>query len=228
MKNLLDGSFAPLTYAWGFIEAPLQAANDALYKWRSSHFNKLTTSSFSSSLGEALQRLEPLTIPPRRELLIQTESPWTAYFDNAADGGDPASPVGYLAESMKCRTLAVTCVPQTSMTYGAVQFQLFAPERREFLNYERSISAANDGGRWVFSATGTVQPYEETSQYEAPGIRNRFTAEMLEAYCAALGIRLFAADFYGPEAVLINIHDALPKHHPLLTLTEARKKLGLE
>jgi hypothetical protein len=236
MRNLLDRRFAPLTYAWGFIEAPLQSVNDALFKWRSSHLSKVTTSSFKSSLEKALHRLEPLTMPPRRELLMQTESPWTAYFDNAAAGGDPASPVGYLAESLKCRALAVACVPHTLQserkdakgTYGAVQFQLFAPERREFLNYERSVSVANDGGRWVFSATGTVQPYEKTSQYEARRIRDRFTPEMLEEYCAAIGIRLFAADFYGSAAILIKVYDPLPPHHPVLTLTEARKKLGLK
>jgi hypothetical protein len=236
MKQLLDGRFAPLTHAWGFLEAPLQLVGDALYKWTSANVSKVTLEPFEASLGEALLRLEPLTIPPRKQLLMQTVSPWTAYFDNGANGGDPATAVGYLAEYLKCRALAVACVPQTLLserkdakgTYGAVQFQLFAPVRREFLNYERSISVANDGGRWVFNATGTVQPYEKTTNYEAPRIRNRFTPEMLEEYCAALGIRLFAPDFYGPGAILIEVHDPLPPHHPELTLTEARVKLGLE
>ena len=167
---------------------------------------------------------------------MQTKSPWTAYFDNAAYGGDPASALGHLAELLKCRTLAVACVPQTLSskdkdakgTYGAVQFQLFAPERREFLNYERSISVANDGGRWVFNVTGSVQPYEKTDSYEASRVMDRFTPELLEEYCAALEIRLFETNFYGPDAVLVDIADPLPPHHPRLTLTEARKKLGIE
>jgi hypothetical protein len=236
MKQLLDGDFAPLTHSWGFLEAPLQVVGDALYKWTSSNANKVTIEPFQASLTESLFRLEPLTMPPRKKLLMQTVSVWTAYFDNGATGGDPESAVGYLAEVLKCRALAVACVPHTLLserkdakgTYGAVQFQLFAPERREFLNYERSISAANDGGRWVFNATGTVQPFEKTTNYEAPRIRNRFTPEMLEEYCAALEINLFAADFYGPGAILIKVHDPLPAHHPVLTLTEARMKLGLE
>jgi hypothetical protein len=236
MKQLLDGKFAPLTHAWGFLEAPLQLVGDALCKWTRSNVSKVTYESFEGSLIEALLRLEPLTMPPRRKLLMQTASDWTAYFDNGSNGGDPASAVGYMAEYLKCRGLAVACVPQTLMserkdakgTYGAVQFQLFAPEPREFLNYERSISVANDGGRWVFNATGAVQPYEKPANYEARGIRNRFTPEILEEYCAALGIRLFAVDFYGRDAMLIKVHDPLPPHHPVLTLTEARMKIGLQ
>jgi hypothetical protein len=236
LKQLLDGEFAPLTYAIGFIEAPLRLVGDAFYKWRSSHCKKVTTSSFSSSLAEALINLPPLIVPPRKALLLQTDSQWTAYFDNGTNGGDPFPPMSYLAEHLKCRGLAVTCVPHTLKsehkdargTYGAVQFELFAPEPREFLNYERSISAANDGGHWVFNATGTVQPYEQTDRYAAPGISDRFTPEMLEDYCRALGIKVFDQGFYGPEAVLIRIHDGLPRSHKPLTLREAREELGLE
>ena len=141
-----------------------------------------------------------------------------------------------MARCLKYRGLAVRCVPHTlkserkdaKRTYGAVQFEPFASERQEFLNYERSISAANDGGRWVFSATGTVRPYENIAQYDAPRVRDRFTPEMLEKYCVALGIKLFDADFYGPDAILIEVNDPLPRHHPVLTLVEARQELGLE
>jgi hypothetical protein len=236
MKQLLDGEFAPLTYAWGFLESPLQITGDMLYEWTSQNVTRVESSTMKSTLPQALLELQPLTSPPRKKLLMQTHSPWTAYFDNGANGGDPASAVGYLAGLLKCRGLAVTCVPHTLKserkdakgTYGAVQFELFAPEPREWLNYERSISAANDGGRWVFNATGTVQPFEKTTQYEVPRIMDRFTPEMLEEYCSALGINLFAADYYGPDAILIQIHDPLPPNHPALTLSEARMRLGVE
>lgn len=236
MKSLLGGELAPITYAWGFIEAPLQSVRDAFHKWRSALYKNVTTLSFRSSLREALLQLQPLTVPPRKELLMETSSSWTAYFDNSIQGGDPFPPISYMAEYLKCRSLAVTCVPHTLKsedkdakgTYGAVQFELFAPEPTEFLNYERSISAANDGGHWVFNATGTVQPYEKLAQYQAPRIRDRFTPEMLEEYCASLGIKLFDGDFYGSEAILVEIDDPARRDLRRLTLREARGELGLE
>ena len=90
-------------------------------------------------------------------------------------------------------------------TYGIVQFELFAPQPREFLNYERSVGALHDGTRWCFEVQGTVQPYEEVDQYSARKIRDRFTPEMLERYCSALGIRIFDETFYrGPGLLVVN------------------------
>ena len=183
----------------------------------------------------ALLRLEPLITPPRRELLVKTKSSWTAYFDNGTNGGDPTGPIGYLAQRLKCRGLAVRCVPHTLRdessdakgTYGSMQFGLFAPEPREWLNYERAITAANDGGKWVFITTGTIQPYETPERYNAKRIRDRFTDEMLEDYCRALGIELFDPDFYGPEGLLVEVLDPLPPRHVPLSLAEARLRIGL-
>jgi hypothetical protein len=236
LTGLLDGKLAPLTYAWGFMEAPLQLVGDTFHKWSSSNHNKVTSSPFSSTLANALLQLQPLIVPPRRRLLMETGSSWTAYFDNGSDGGDPFGPVSYMSELLKCRGLTVACVPHTLTskrkdakgTYGAVQFELFAPEPREISNHERSVSAANDGGRWCFNVFGTVQPYEKIDQYKARKIKDRFTPEMLEAYCEALGIKLFDAEFYGPDGILITIHDPLPPNHKPLTLREARLSLSLD
>jgi len=49
--------------------------------------------------------------------------------------------------------------------------------RTEFLNYERTVSSTFDGSRWVFSADGTEQWFEETEAYKARRIRDQFTSE---------------------------------------------------
>jgi hypothetical protein len=111
--------------------------------------------------------------------------------------------------------------------YGAVQFQLFAPHETAFLNYERSVSATNDGGQWSFGADGTVQPFEELETYQKRKIIDRFTPDMLKRYCYALGIRVDSPDFYGPRSVLISSSDPLPADWPKLSLGEVRHKMGL-
>lgn len=187
-------------------------------------------------LEQSLLKMEPLTTPHRKRLLISTQSIWTAYFDNGINGGDPFTPIGYLSQQLRCRGLAVTCVPHTLVndskdargTYGAVQFRLFAPEPRDFLNIERSIVAMNDGGKWIFETSGSAQLFERVERYKAKRIRDRFTDELLEEYCQALGIKLFDSDFYGPAGVLIEILDPIPAGQTVLTLTDARRRLGFE
>lgn len=236
MKSLLENKFAPLTFAWGFLESSLQTVGETFIEWRRSHLSKIKVTSINELLATALLKLQPLITPPRKELLLETRSGWTAYFDNGINGGDPASPMGYLAQRLKCRGLAITCVPHTLKdertdtkgTYGAVQFELFAPEPREWLNYERAIGASNDGGKWVFINEGALLPFEMPERYKAKRIRDRFTDEMLEDYCRALGIELFHADFYGPKGLLVEIGDRLPPEHVPLTLAEARQSIGFE
>jgi hypothetical protein len=88
-----------------------------------------------------------------------------------------------------------------------VQFELFADHPTDFLNYERTITVTKEATRWEFEADGTVQPFERTEKYKERRIKDRFTPEMLEEYCAALGIRLFDPAFYGPDGWLIEDPD---------------------
>ena len=49
---------------------------------------------------------------------------------------------------------------------------------------------------------GEIQPYEQTANYRKRKVADRFTAEMLKSYCAALGIELFNANSYGGQCLL--------------------------
>jgi hypothetical protein len=63
----------------------------------------------------------------------------------------------------------------------------------------------NDVDGWEFAAEGEVQPYEQTENYRKRRITDRFTAEMLESYCGALGLDLFNPDFYGKESLVVHM-----------------------
>ena len=116
---------------------------------------------------------------------------------------------------------------QSKGTYGAVEFELFGPEKTDFLNYIRSISAANDGGRWRFATNGTPQPFEKLERYSVKKIADRLTPELLADYCKALEIQLFDEAFYGSRGLLISINDPLPRGWTGLTLEQARLEHGL-
>ena len=225
MSALLDNRFAPLTYSIGFLESDLLHVADETFAWQRSLFTQVEQVATKSSLSDSLSTLEPLITPPRKRLLLSTTSRWVAYFDNGINGGDPSSFVGYMAQRLKCRGLAVAC--RIDADSSIVRFVLYSPEAREWLNVERSVSAVNDYGKWTFNTTGSVQPFEKSDRYQARAVKNRFTPEMLEEYCAALGIRLFDGDFYGPAGVLVKIGDPLPPEFVAISLAEAQSRLGL-
>lgn len=238
MRELLNGKFAPLTYSIGFLEVHPELAFEAYRWWTTRNFKGVDYARTPiETLGDALSRLEPLCTPPRRQLLLCTTSGWLAYFDNGRQGPDPRTPVGYLSRLLHGRGVIATSVPHTlesdtgtaKGTYGAVSFELFGPKDTDFLNYERTIVAAYDGdGRWVFEQFGAVLPFEDPSQYQKRRIRDRFTTDMLQTYCEALGIRLLDEDFYCGPGLLAIMHDPLPPGAGELSLREARHEIGLD
>lgn len=237
MKTLLDDQFAPITSSVGFLEAPLDSIARTLVAWRRTHEwfrdqpQLLAAAQFDQPFPECLRRLEPLTVGSRRrELLLATQSPWVAYFDSGHDGTDPSA-VGFLPTMLRCRSLFVSCIPDTydekakpAGRYGAVQFQLFGSTPNPVLNYVRTIAAVHDGERWVFETGGNAQPFEQPERYEARRIRDRFTPEMLDKYCAALGIRYFDPTFYGSRGFLVE--DARPARLSK-SLAAVQKELGI-
>ena len=237
LKTLLNDEFVPLTYQAGFLEATFDKTLEKFLRWQSEIGAELGRQPqherLVGSLQQALARLEPLTTPPTKVLLMETCSRWTAFFDNGLRMSDPESPVGHLCTIIPCRGVVVHCAPDRSQTvdrdalriYGIVSFKMFATHQTSWLNQERAIVAMNDGGDWRFSADGMQQPFEEPKSYKARRIADRFTDEMLERYCKALGIGLFDKSFYGTKAALINTIQKLPSGAPVMSLEEARSHI---
>lgn len=69
--------------------------------------------------------------------------------------------------------------------------ELFDPSAVEHtLRCRRSIAAADDGGRWVFSQFGEPFDFERPEVYDRPRIRDGFTPTMLEEFLGVLGVPL--------------------------------------
>ena len=231
--SLNDDAFAPVTSAIGFLNAPLSEVTLGLHAWRTELHGSAWVEQLKGGLVDNVSKLEPLTAGVRpRELLVQTQNPeWSALFDCGLNGGDPVSSVGYLAENLQCFGVVVRSVPHTVGTEvpgrsGARQLELFGPIKTEFMNYVRTISLIHDGSRWRFDANGTVQSFEDVSAYTQRLVRKRFTEEMLENYCSALGLRPFSLSFYpGPSTLVTNSSADVP--HQSLSLLEAQTRLGI-
>jgi len=139
------------------------------------------------------------------------------------------SAVGYLSRALLCHGLAICSKPHTigrpgirQGRVGCVQFELFGPLPTQFLNYVRTVSVTYDS-KWEFSATGTVQPFEELAAYRSQRVRDRFTSEMLERYCQAFGLDVFDPQTYGPRSVLFQSAVPLPANVVTMTLAEAQE-----
>lgn len=229
MRTLLSERFAPITSSVGFLELPIEQAAKALDEWRRSLYPRVEVAHPSDGFPGVLRRLEPLTGGARpRELLVRAGG-WTAYFDSSLHGTDAVSAVGVLTRRLQCQGLAVRVTPHTvgapGVTHGrpgAVQFEMFGPLPTSFLNYVRTVSVAYDGSRWRFDANGTVQAFEEVETYGSRRVRDRFTSAMLERYCQALGVDVFDAGFYGPDAVLIESEVPMAPDGYVMTLEEVQ------
>jgi hypothetical protein len=116
--SLFQNRFAPVTFRFGFIEAPFSVLCDAFQNWRPTIDTKYEVRTqfraVAAPLEDALLSLEPLTTPLDRYLLVETMSDWTAIFANGLRGNDVASAVGYLPRTLNCRGLEVGYAPDRS------------------------------------------------------------------------------------------------------------------
>ena len=176
MNLLFDNRLAPLTSRIGFLEGDVELITQTFVRWQqpiqSGRGVSLSVRPVSAKLDALLCSLLPLTsVERRRFLFVSTRSPWVAYFDNGHKGADTFSCISFLAKQLNCRGLGIAAVPNTIAgesknakgRYGAVILEAYGGKATDFLNYVRSVSVANDGGKWVFSQAGAPFPFEDKS-----------------------------------------------------------------
>ncbi|MGD0083624.1 MAG: hypothetical protein ABSD78_10560 [Acidimicrobiales bacterium] len=200
MATLLDGDFAPLGNALGFIEAPIDAVLDAERKWRDALGAQYDVAP-AGQLPAAFDALRPLQTPWSRQLFVAVGK-WTMYINNGRQGGDPVPSVGVLSQRLSC--VGVVAVCSVNPPHASTQFQLLGPNGKPPLRYIRTLAAYCEDGRWQWHATGLVQPFEDPDRYLARRIRHRLDRPLLVAYLAALGIHVDDSPSFG-DAVAISL-----------------------
>lgn len=241
MNSLKDNRFAPLTFGFGFIEAPFNKVCNNAIKYLSWARGPLYLGRLSFKViklnmpfEKMLLQLLPICRINTRKIFISTNSSWVAYLDNGIRGSDPESVVSVLTQRLNCRGLNVYCVPETYNNKtkrgasGGVGFSLYGPKMTNpWSNYLRTVHCINEG-KWIFETNGTPQPFEQLDKYNNLKIKERFTCEMLENYCMALGVELFDADFYRSEGMLIIDRKVLrEKWNTRYSLREAQEEINL-
>jgi hypothetical protein len=236
----LNNECAPVTFRFGFIETSFSSLCGAFEEWFKTvdaKFPNLRTefTRITAPLITALLSMEPLTNPSDRYLLVETESNWTAVFANGLRVNDVATPTGYLPTVLNCRGLEVGYTPDLSKSkrrdsirmWGSTLFTLYGPAQTDWLNRIRHLHVSNDVGGWTFDEGGQLQPFEEAETYKKRRIQDRFTFEMLERYCKALGIELNQDDFYGSKSCSVRTTGQKQRGDLAMSIAEARSHLDL-
>lgn len=201
METILGERYAPVTSAAGFVEAPLDAVTGAFAEWRRGLRRGVKVREVTG-FPDMLRALEPLTnMGIARELLVETRGP---------------------------RTSTTGCRLPTSSARSATSPARCGGPGSPWTDSLRAVTLTQDVDGWTFGANGPVQPFEETARYGARRVRDRFTADMLERYCAALGISLFDTDWYGPRGVLVD-NGFVPKGNRVLSISiaEAQRRQAI-
>jgi hypothetical protein len=177
MKLLYDDQYAPITSRIGFLAAEHHRVVETYLAWMSGLNKKLTTEPVIAPLGDALEKVPPLTTRERRRFLfVPTSSQWVAYFDNGRLGTEAPTVMGHLAKLLSCRSVSILAISKerearrsAARRCEAAIFELFEPHDTDWLNVGRSIGMMYDD-KWIFELGGTQQPFEEPENYTKPVI----------------------------------------------------------
>lgn len=233
---LLEDHYAPITSTIGFLNIGFERIVDAVLASRGEQFGQVDATQLQGPLGHRLLHLQPLTITQRREMWIECADPqWIAVFTSGVNGSDPVGRISHYAKQLNARGLIAVSKPTATSGQGlgrwvSRQFQMFGPRLElDSPRYVRTVSVTQDGSKWRFDQSGTVQDFEDPSAYRRRRIAERLTPQMLIDYCAALGVHPFEEGFYSGDTALIVSPDPdpLPPSHMELSLAEARTRLGL-
>ncbi|QWL27690.1 hypothetical protein E2R33_03000 [Rathayibacter toxicus] len=231
--SVFGNRFAPVTSIIGFVNAPVERAVEAYKGWvSSSPGSEYVFSWVEGGLWEAVWSLEPVEFGSNsKRLFVQTaSSEWTAFFDNGAWGGYPLSAVRVLGQSLGVRSLYISSKPAPpSESIGSRRLVVYEPDPSpgaELARRVRAIELIKDG-RWSLDLSGDPLPFEDLEAYKNRRVAERFTPDMLNDYCGALGLRPFDDDFYpGPCFLSRRIIDWPVLGKPE-TFAEAQLRLGI-
>lgn len=211
--------YFPTTSEIGFLEGELDTIVDHFVQWMSELGQCPMRRSIAGGFDAGLSSLPPLTTATLRRWVFFKVGGWVAFFDNGARGTDAGPVTRYLTRRIGCRGIRVVSVPSGFNAYLATIMELYGTAQTD----SRTISAANDGGRWRFDVSGTPQDFEDESAYQRRSVKDRFTHAMLEEYLAKLGVAAFDPSAYH-SPILVERSDLESASVQHLTYEQARAR----
>lgn len=138
------------------------------------------------SLAQVRLALEP-TAPLSRYACIGVDG-WTIVLNNGPSGTDVGVLPSLAARKLGIRAIRAVCVDDDAPGFAARILTVYGPNGASPLAIERSIAAADDGGRWIFETSGNPFEFEDTDVYRRRPKSRRFTCRMLLEYLRALDV----------------------------------------
>jgi hypothetical protein len=203
MRYLFNSEFSPLMNRIGFIKADIDLVVAAFTEWffntPQSNKGRPITKTGNLSVRQLLKELLPFYFPVKYAF-IPTRSNWLAYVDNRSLECGSAGFTRKIGSLLNVQSLEIGAWeknwwndPKPVNGWGGGFFTL-----NNCNDVIRSVSLMYDD-TWDFDVAGEPLPFEEIDRYAEKFAKNRFTPEMLERYCKAMGIDFFNEDFYAPE-----------------------------
>ena len=193
MKQLCENRYPSYTDCFGFLDATIEQALAAATRGGTRDVEA----------WEDSRTLEDIFASESPKILAPTRSPWLGMFDYGMRSHDYVAQL--LSKDAGCRAVVVW----------------LSDDNRRLDIYDsgraiRHIQASDQDGRWEFYQSGEPLPFEDLEAYERRRVRDRFTPEMLDAYCAALGLRPFDPDFYLASGIVRYDDEPVPLLSPVL------------
>lgn len=152
------------------------------------------------SLEAALKELQP-SVPLGRYACVPSGS-WTVLLSNGPTGTDVGMLPRYAARELNCRAVRAVSSADGPNQYAARVLAVYGPAGTSPSGLERSIVAANDGGKWVFEVAGEPFAFEDLTAYENRAKAKRFDTRLLYEYLSALGVPTDSEPIWS-EAVVV-------------------------
>lgn len=139
---------------------------------------------------DAICFLAEFTPPVVKHVLVALNDDWSLFLCNRT-AGSFADDAFRLARRLKVPVYRVADTPSRIWKRDALR-EVMSYEARIFISYDaegkitKSVSAAQDGDRWVWESTGPRYAIEETFDYSAKGKRYRFTSDNLRSLLRSL------------------------------------------
>lgn len=194
---------------YGLIDAPFDRVVETFASDRRGDQTETRVVEVTPDVTRALAHLDRRTVPATR-LVVVRHGPWTAVLTNARNGSDFNDHQHWAANALGVRTIRVVDSEarwwrrgqrRERLGYEARIFELRAPDG----SLVRSITCADDGGRWVFETNGEPLPAEAAFEYNAPRTKDRLTRANLHDLLRSLGTEPLVAETFvtAPQLALL-------------------------
>lgn len=113
---------------------------------------------------------------------------WTLLLTNGPRGTDVGMLPSLATRQWGCYGIRATSLEDGEHVFPGRVLEVFGPGGDPPLMAVRSITAMNDGGRWVFETFGEPFAFERLDEYEHRLKRRRFASALLHEYLRELRV----------------------------------------